>query len=109
MLAACECAIVMRMTNDESSEPKATTARIIIATRSLNGNPRGTVELISATKHGHTPLIAVKPPTTLAAGEALVTDGWVLGSRNFVVVGEHTKPMKIPGTWYVVRVTKAKA
>lgn len=52
-------------------------------------------------------MIGVKPPATLATGEALVTDAWVLGSRNFVVVGEHTKPMKIPGNWYVVRVTKS--
>jgi len=91
------------MANDDVSEPKKiATARVILASRSLNK-----VEVLSATKHGDTPMIGVKPPAKLEAGEALVTDAWVLGSRNFVVVGEYEKPMKIPGTWYVVRMTKS--
>ncbi len=96
------------MANDDVSEPKKiATARVILASRSLNGVSIGKVEVLSATKHGDTPMIGVKPPAKLEAGEALVTDAWVLGSRNFVVVGEYEKPMKIPGTWYVVRMTKS--
>ena len=48
-------------------------------------------------------MIGVKPPTQLEKGETLVMNAWILGSKHFTVVGEHKKPMKLPGIWYVVR------
>lgn len=96
------------MTNDDSSDNKPTgkPARIILASRSMNGVSLGEVEILASTKHGPTELIGVKPPATLEAGEELVTDTWILSSRNFIVVGPHDRAMKLPGTWYVVRGSK---
>ena len=74
----------------------------------MNGVAVGKVEVVASTKHGETSMIGVRPPTKLEAGEALVMDAWVLGSRNFIVVGPHDKPMKLPGNWFVVRNTKPK-
>lgn len=96
------------MTNDESpnNKPAGQPARVIFASRSMNGVAIGKVEILASTKHGSTALIGIKPPTTLDAGEELITDTWIMGSRNFIVEGDHDRPMKLPGTWYVVRSTK---
>lgn len=100
------------MNNDDAPDEKAAppvTGRTILASRWLNGVAIGKVEVLASTKHGSTSMIGVKPPAKLEAGEALVMDAWVLGSRNFVVVGPHDKAMKLPGNWFVVRNTKPKA
>lgn len=98
------------MKNDDVPDEKAVTppTRVILASRWLNGVAVGKVEVVASTKHGATSMIGVKPPAKLEVGEALVMDAWVLGSRNFVVIGPHDKPMKLPGNWFVVQNTKPK-
>ena len=95
-----------QMNDEQATTPKAQTARVVSAGKYRDGVLMGRVEIHAYTKHGSTSMLAVMPPDHLEAGETLVTEAWILGSRNFVVVGEHSKPMKIVGTWYDVKATK---
>jgi hypothetical protein len=98
---------------DNSESAGKAPARVIRASRYRDGLPAGKTEIIASTKHGTTAMLSVMPPEKLEIGETLVTDAFILGTRNFVVLAEHKKPMKLPGTWYEVRATmttmKAKA
>ncbi len=91
--------------DDKSSKDPS---RVVLASRAVKGVVMGKVEVLASTKHGSTLLIGVKPPAELETGDELTTNAWILGSRNFVVLGKHDREMKLPGTWYVVRATKAK-
>jgi hypothetical protein len=97
---------VPAMSDDDSSSAAPRPSRVINATRSRGGSLLGDIEIHATTKHGSTAMISVMPPTTLSAGETLVTDAWVFGARNLVVVAPHAKPMKLPGVWYEVRIVK---
>jgi hypothetical protein len=67
----------------------------------------GEIEIHAYTKHGPTSILSVMPPTELSEGDTLKTDTWILGAKEFVVLKAHTRPMKLPGVWYEVRVVKA--
>lgn len=81
----------------------STPSRIITAIKFNGATPQGSFEIHAYTKHGETCMISVMPPTKLNAGETFKTPVWILGAKQFTVVSEHTKPMKIPGVWYVVK------
>lgn len=84
----------------------ANSAKTTPASKYRDGVLVGKIEITAHTKHGPTLMVAVMPPHELEAGETLVTSSWILGSRNFVVLGEHDRPMKIPGKWYQVKITQ---
>ena len=94
------------MTDENKSPETAGTARVVIGTRFRNGALDGKFEIQASTKHGSTTMLSVLPPERLEPEDVLVTDAWILGARNFVVVRQHARPMKLPGVWYEVRITK---
>ncbi len=96
------------MTVQDGSDTTAQSARVIPANRYRGDVLYGTVEIHAYTKHGATSMVSVLPPESLEKGEVLKTQAWILGAKQFVVVAEHKRPMKIPGLWYEVRVIKSK-
>ncbi|MES2857330.1 MAG: hypothetical protein V4692_15780 [Bdellovibrionota bacterium] len=81
--------------------------RIITASKFKNGQAAGKVEIHAHTKHGATSMVSVMAPDKLAKGDTLKTKEWILGAREFRVVGPHDRPMKLPGDWYVVQIIEA--
>ena len=80
--------------------------RIITAIKYNGTVPAGSVHIHAHTKHGQTSMMSVMPPTKLSPGETFKTEVWIFGARKFEVIGEHTKPMKLPGVWYEVKPLK---
>ena len=95
----------MRDDHIEDSTPKAGAPRVVTAGKYRDGVLMGRISIHAYTKHGSTSMLAVMAPEFLEVGETLVTDAWILASRNFRVVAAVTKPMKIAGTWYEVKAT----
>ncbi len=91
------------MTDQNNSDGAAPAARIIKAERYRGKALIGFVDIHAYTKHGSTCMISVMPPQNLQTGEVLKTRVWILGAKEFVVMIEHQKPMKLPGTWYEVK------
>ncbi len=83
-----------------------TAPRIITAIKYNGAVPAGSFDIQASTKHGDTALISVNPPTKLNAGEVFKTPAFIFGARKFTVIGEHDKPMKLPGVWYQVKPLK---
>lgn len=83
-------------------------SRVVTAIKYNGAVPAGSIEIHAYTKHGNIAMISVMPPTKLNAGDTFKTPVFILGARHFTVVGEHTKPMKLPGTWYQVQPAKVK-
>ncbi len=94
------------MTDQDNSDSAAPTTRIIKAERYRGKALVGSVQIQAYTKHGTTCMFSVMPPDNLQIGEILKTRVWILGAKEFVVLSEHTKPMKLPGLWYEVRIVK---
>ncbi|HVK60437.1 MAG TPA: hypothetical protein VM432_02755 [Bdellovibrionales bacterium] len=84
-----------------SAEP-----RVILANLLRKGATTDQVEIHSHTKHGDTSLMSVKSNNPLVKGDVLKTKEWLFSSREFIIIGPHSKPMKIAGDWYEVKVVK---
>ncbi len=83
-----------------------TASRIITAIKYNGAVPAGSFDIQAYTKHGDTSMVSVNPPAKLMAGETFKTPVFIFGARKFTVVGEHNKPMKLAGVWYVVKPLK---
>ena len=84
----------------------STAPRIITAIKYNGTVPAGSFDIQAYTKHGDTSMVSVNPPTKLAAGETFKTPVFIFGAKKFSVIGEHDRPMKLPGVWYVVKPLK---
>ena len=94
------------MTDQNNDGGESSTARVIKAERFRGKALVGWVQIHAYTKHGSTNMFSVMPPDKLQAGEVLKTRVWILGAKEFVVLNEHAKPMKLPGLWYEVKTVK---
>lgn len=81
-------------------------SRVVTAIKYNGAVPAGSFDIQAYTKHGDTAIVSVMPPSKLSAGETFKTPVFILGARKFTVIGEHDKPMKLPGVWYQVRPAK---
>ena len=97
------------MTDENNSDDSTPATRLIMAQRFRGKALIGSIEIHAYTKHGSTAMLSVMPPENLQIGEVLKTRVWILGAKEFVVLNEHTKPMKLPGTWYVVKIVKSSS
>lgn len=66
----------------------------------------GRFDILAYTRHGSTSLISVATDEILKSGDVIKTQVRVLGAKQFIIVGQHTKPMKLPGSWYEVEMVK---
>ncbi len=94
------------MKDESDTKGASPTTRVIKAERYRGKALAGFVEIHAYTKHGTTSMISVMPPENLQIGEILKTRVWILGAKEFEVLSEHKKAMKLPGTWYEVRLVK---
>ncbi len=92
---------------DLSEKPAPPAPRVINASHYRDGVLMGKIQIHASTKHGTTLMVSVMPPLELDEGDTLVTESWMFAARNFVVLGKHDRPMKIPGNWFQVRTAKA--
>jgi hypothetical protein len=78
-------------------------ARIIKASQYRDGVYVDEIDIVGYTKHGSTLLLGFDPLAKVAVRDVFKTKIWILSAKDFQVLKEHDRPMKLAGKWYQVK------